>query len=439
MTDLIISKQSYKKTIETLKNGNLDDKGSFFAIFSTEYDNFGNVKHDFFDIISFAINNGYEYVNTIVYPTKNIQMVSFNDNVRYVIWLCKNHKTMKFNKDAIREKHIWKDVEWGKRTKNYNPKGKDPGNVWIPTEDDGNAHITKHKLLSDNDVIEKIIKMIGVSSYDYYEGELYTSVINTVRHFDKPNKRKLFRKVIFGTSENMSMIDNNSIQTVITSPPYWNLKDYFKSGQIGQESYETYLARMKAVWKECYKKLNNLGSLWININIRVHNRKVILIPYDIIRICKELGYYYKGIIIWHKSSGIPTNDKNIVDRHEYVLIFSKKKDFVTDKKVMSTFCDYINDDINGLAFWNINRKAGSVGKKYIHPAIYPNLLVERIVLASSNENDIILDPFLGSGTSLIASTNTNRSFIGFEYNEGFKDLMDSRFRNELNTYDVIYI
>ncbi len=308
-------------------------------------------------------------------------------------------------------------------------------NVWIPTLDDGNANITEHILLSDEDVVKRIIAMSDCGeNYIVYEEALSScNVSQSSFQVIPPNEKKnLCGTVVFDSSERMDKICNDSVSVVITSPPYWNLKDYFKKGQIGQEPYEEYLKRMHSVWKECYTKLKDSGSLWININIRVHNKEVILIPKDFVTICKKLGFYYKGIFIWHKSSGIPTGNKNIVDRHEYVLIFSKSENFDLDKSIQNSFVDYKNENISGNAFWNINRKAGSIGKKYIHPAIYPNELVKRIILLTTKEGDVVVDPFLGSGTSLISSLECNRSFIGYEYNEGFKELMESRFNKELN-------
>jgi DNA modification methylase len=343
---------------------------------------------------------------------------------------------MKFNKDHIREKHIWKDVEWGKRAKNYNPKGKDPGNVWIPTKDDGHANITEHILLSDREVIDRITAMTECGTdYELLTDnnvciqQKNTSVYSRAEQAELPD---CTGRVVFGTSEEMSKIKDGTVSVAVTSPPYWNLKDYFKAGQIGQESYEDYIFRMGKVWKQCYDKLKKDGVLWVNINIRSQNGKVILIPYDIVKQCQKIGFIYKGILIWHKSSGIPTGEKNIVDRHEYVLIFAKDKKSSLNMEVYHNIKDYKNDDINGGAFWNINRKAGSVGKKYIHPAIYPTELVSRIVRINSQPGDLITDPFLGSGTSLIASLQSHRNFIGYEYNEGFKELMESRFSAELD-------
>lgn len=442
MPQTIITLLPFAQTITILqdKSATLQDNGTFFAVCSTEYDECGNVVHDFLDVISEATALGYSYVNTIVYPTKNVQSVAMRDNVRYVVWLCKNHSLMTLNKDAIREKHIWKDVEWGKREKNYNPKGKDPGNVWIPTEDDGKANITDHILLSDQEVIDRLIALANCgSNYELYSENLSTTEYAQSPVFTSDTATKLDCKgqVFFKSSENMCDIADGSASVVVTSPPYWNLKDYFKQGQIGQESYGVYLHRMKTVWAECYKKLAPQGSLWININIRVQAGKVISIPHDFVKICKEIGFYYKGIIIWHKSSGIPTSDKNIVDRHEYVLIFTKSIDFAVNSLVQASFCDYKNPDMNGGAFWNINRKAGSVGKKYIHPAIYPNELVNRIVNLATRQGDLVIDPFLGSGTSLISALQSNRNFVGYEYNEGFRELMQSRFDKELGEDAII--
>lgn len=440
-----ISKTNIEDTISLLKRyfSSLAENGCFFALVSNEYDDNGNVIYDFFDVIEQGISIGYKYINTIVYPSAINCKSHIKDNVNYIVWLCKNPKEMIFNKDFIREKHIWKDVEWGKRAKNYNPKGKDPGNVWIPTIDDGKANIIEHILLSDDDIIKKLLAMTCCGEdYQIFDNAViknsYTEYIPT--RIDTSTSSLLSSPcVVFGTSENMKAIHSNSVSLVVTSPPYWNLKDYFKEGQIGQESYETYLHRMKKVWQQCFDKLTYNGTMWVNINTRVQDGKTILIPKDFIRICKELGFYYKGVVIWHKSSGIPTHDKNIVDRHEYVLVFTKSESTQINLLKFDSFNDYKNDEINGKAFWNINRKAGSVGKKFIHPAIYPNELVERIVLCSTVQGELVLDPFLGSGTSLIATANLSRKFIGYEFNEGFKELMESRYEKELNKgINVVY-
>lgn len=368
----VITNTGFDKTVSLLKEKYdlLAQDGCFFAIFRTEYDRDTNVAHDFLELIHEADGIGYDYVTTIVYPSSESQKAAFVDNVKYVVWLAKQHKSMKFNKDAIREKHIWKDVEWGKRAKNYNPKGKDPGNVWIPTVDDGHAHITEHILLGDRGVIDRLIAMSDCGDDFELISEPDACLVAEEKERCNGSVQTADKRdavVIFKSSEDMSEIPAGSVKTIVTSPPYWNLKDYFKKGQIGQEDYATYLLRMEKVWSEFYERLRPDGSLWVNINIRMHGGKLIPIPYDFVRMCRRLGYSYKGILIWHKSSGIPTGEKNIVDRHEYVLVFSKSADFCVNFEAFGQIGDYKNDEINGKAFWNINRKAGSVGKKYIHP------------------------------------------------------------------------
>lgn len=408
---------------------------SLFIIVDNEYDSAGNVSRSFLDVIDLCCSMGLTYVNTIVFP--GISATYRADNVRYIVWLCRDPGQMCFNKDAIREKHIWKDVEWGHRAKNYNPAGKDPGNVWIPTLDDGHGHITRHILLSETDVIHRLESMVGNGNLRHIcvpgnpsQSHRTIGITDAVIPPEPRLEEMHIAKVIWGTAENMDCIASDSVKTVVTSPPYWNLKDYFKKGQIGQEDYPGYLRRMARVWSECYRILRSDGTMWININIRRVDGKPCLMPLDFIRQCTDLGFRLKGILIWHKSSGIPTNSRNIVDRHEYVLTFAKSPAGSIDIDTLRKYADYRNPDINGGFFWNINRKAGSVGKKYIHPAIFPTTLVDRVVQLSSAPGDLVVDPFLGSGTSLISAANLGRDFIGYEYNEGFRPLMESRFKSD---------
>jgi DNA modification methylase len=452
----IIIRNTVSDAIQSLENyqNSIIESGNVFAIVKTEYNAMFDVQNDFFDVIEFGDKLGLSYVNTIVVPVKEKTTAELPDNVLYIVWFAKNRQKQFFNKDPMRESHIWKNVEWGRREKNYNPKGKDPGNVWIPTKDDRKGNITEHILMNMPTIINRLF---NCSHQDKYQTLFISNNLDDEKCCNKniqfiysqskyeykakcreslvaepsfPYSKELFAKVIWGTSEDMMEIHNETVDLVVTSPPYWDLKDYFKEGQIGQESYPEYLARMYKVWNECFLKLSNTGSLWININIRVKNNKPILLPKDFIKQCKKIGFHYKGILIWHKSSGIPTHDKNIVDRHEYVLAFSKSEHLNINNKVQS-FSDYKNQNINGGLFWNINRKAGSVGKHYIHPAIYPNDLVSRIVESCTEKNQIILDPFLGSGTTLIASILSDRSCYGYEYNESFRDLIYNRIQTDI--------
>lgn len=458
MYKTIIIKNSIDVCIDKITSNinELNKDGSLFCIIRTEYEN-GLVKKDFMDLIDYAISLKLNYINTIVIPDDTNKL----DNVLYCVWFTKDKKNYYFDKDFIREKSIWKDVEWGKRQKNYNSKGKDPGNVWIPTEDDGKANITNHILLSTKEIFDRLLSttlidddkylLINDKEIDYYYKNFDNNItvinhdyedISFGKYINSSDSNDYSGKVVFGTSENMKKIDDGTVDMIVTSPPYWDLKDYYKENQIGQESYEIYSNRMYLVWEQCFKKLKDTGSIWININIRTRNGNPILLPKLFINQCNKIGFKYRGISIWHKSSGIPTNARNLSDHHEYVLIFTKSNNSKIDINKFYQYTDYKNDKISHKLFWNINRKAGSVGKNTIHPAIFPTELINRINIVSTNKGDLVVDPFLGSGTSLIASINNERCFIGYEYNEGFKDLMNNRFESEINNYRkdaILYI
>ena len=149
-----VSKKRLKK-LAVLVDEKLDASGTVW-IFSEVQKKTNSISPVFFEICNFF---SYLYLKNIILkycPEKNKTSFFFNDHVEHILFFSKSKKFF-LNKDPIREKHIWKDVEWGKRKKNYNPKGKDPGNVWIRTEDDGKANITKHIPLGDSEALERVI------------------------------------------------------------------------------------------------------------------------------------------------------------------------------------------------------------------------------------------------------------------------------------------
>lgn len=427
----------------------LRESGSLFMCCENQYGGDGFLKVSHLDLIEDVLSlELVDYVNTIVFPKKTEKNI-VSDNLTYVLWLVKDVSKMFFNKDAIRERHIWKNVEWGKRKKNYNPKGKDPGNFWLPTDDNGMGVITSHNILDYSEVVKRCVDSTSADGDDVLiEGPLSfkkgiknrkIKAVKTSMPKKTPrasavmsgfNNPSLSRsQVVFSSSESLDRVEESGVDLIITSPPYWDLKNYFKEGQIGQEDYSSYLKRMGRVWRESYRVLADAGSLWININNRTKNKKPILIAQDIIKSGRKAGFFLKDIFIWHKSSAIPTHKNNLVDRYEYFLWFSKTKTPYYNKSLFNEINDYKNPSLKGGFSWNINRMAGSVGKDFVHPAVYPLKLIERIILLCSKPGSVVLDPFLGSGTTLIASLKNNRLSIGYEFNEGFYNLIVHRLKN----------
>ncbi|NWJ21059.1 site-specific DNA-methyltransferase [Marine Group I thaumarchaeote] len=235
-------------------------------------------------------------------------------------------------------------------------------------------------------------------------------------------------KVHFKSSEKMKEVKKESVQCVVTSPPYWDLKNYNVDGQIGyKESYEEYHSRLEIVWNECFRVLKKDGSFWINVHSKKHNSETYLIPLDIIRSLNKIGFFLKDILIWHKSSGIPSGEKRFGQHFEYILFFVKdKNNFKFRKESLDSIIDYKIENLTSIGdVWNIKKKAGNIGKDVPHPAIFPVEMIRRIIKVSTDKIDVVLDPFLGSGTTTLAAIELHRSSVGYELNEkDYKPLIE---------------
>ena len=436
-----------EKKIETLIkliDNNLSKEGSLWLT----CDNFLDVKYNNF--IPFRLQklfskNLFFLKNIICWVSESSNNQSLNNYFKLILFFTKDQKKFLFNKDLVREKHIWKDVEWGKRKFRYNEKGKDPGNVWLPTEDDGKAKITKHCILNTKEKNDRIFNLSTSSktksllfTYEKYfhknltdiviykKNELIKNRLKVNQSFtDKDLENKNFcHKIFFKNSLNISGLKKNSVKLIITSPPYWNLKNYNNAKQIGKgDSYENYLENLNIVWKKCIDVLSDSGSIWININTRNIKSKFYNIPSDIVDSLNELNLIHFETVIWHKSSGIPVNERNLSDRFEYILGF--KKD---DSKNINVYeqidSDYLfSENKNNLNVWNMNRASGSIAKGVPHPAMYPIELPRRIIRRFSKVSDIILDPFLGSGSTIVAAILENRNSCGYELNKDYKKII----------------
>ena len=213
------------------------DSASIFFICKNVYDENNIITKSCLDYTEQIISCGFNYVNTIILP-ENLTNDNKNENIQYLLWFVKSHEKMLFIKDNIREKHIWKDVEWGKRKKNYNPKGKDPGNVWLPTEDNGKGKITKHIILKNIEIIERCVIstsklgdsiLICSSSPPQKSKILSLRKVNFNKLVSQKNKQqqksisipascdKKKSRIIFDSAENMSVIKDGEVNLMITS------------------------------------------------------------------------------------------------------------------------------------------------------------------------------------------------------------------------------
>ena len=243
----------------------------------------------------------------------------------------------------------------------------------------------------------------------------------------------------------MTEIIDESIRLIITSPPYFNAKDYKTKKQIGLSSktYKNYIDSMIPIWKECFRILKPNGKLCINSPILPmdknsmnthHNRDFLNINNDIENsIFKETKFFRYGLIIWNKghtdqlmmgSYPYPPNFYQL-NTIEFINIFVKdgKPEKINQKIKEKSKIDKVEwrEYINSI--WSFLPE-----KKRDHPAPFPLELPKRLIKLHSFTDDIIVDPFMGSGTTGIAAIQSNRKYIGYEINKDYIKLFKKRLK-----------
>ncbi len=269
---------------------------------------------------------------------------------------------------------------------------------------------------------------------------------------------KTSHKIIFGDSRQMLNVPDNSVQLIITSPPYWQLKDYGTDFQIGyNDSYEEYINNLNLVWKESYRVLDKGCRLCINIgdqfarSVYYGRYKVLPIRTEIIKFCESIGFDYMGAIIWQKKTttnttggaslmgSYPTPRNGIVSiDYEFILIFKKlgtpkRPDKETKEKSRMTKEEW-KTYFSG--HWNF-----SGAKQDGHIAVFPEELPKRLIKMFAFVGDTVLDPFLGSGTTSLAAKNLGRNSIGYEINREFLPFIKKKLnidQDQLHRYEILY-
>ena len=253
----------------------------------------------------------------------------------------------------------------------------------------------------------------------------------------------------------LRQIPSESIDMCITSPPYWGLRDYNIDSNLGVEiDPKDYINNLCNVFDEVYRVLKKEGTLWVNIsdsyfrnggkskgknpNAKVGNTKngiqkgnckvpygykeksLALIPQRFAIEMSERGWIVRNEIIWHKPNAMPQPVKDrFVNDYESVFLFSKQKKYKFNTQ---------KENITGVerikrTTWFIYTKPN---KTISHIAPFPKQLVEPCILSGSNEEDIVMDVFMGSGTTGVVAKELNRNYIGIELNKEYIEMANQR-------------
>ena len=263
----------------------------------------------------------------------------------------------------------------------------------------------------------------------FYSARLYDDQPQSeeTQAVENPVPSVLLDTVINGSSEQMTGLPDNSVHLMVTSPPYNVGKDYDEDLTLPE-----YLAFLGRVWAETYRVLVPGGRACINV-ANLGRKPYIPLHTFIARDMIELGFLMRGEIIWDKGASASAStawgswqsatNPTLRDVHEYILIFSKgsyrrgrpedRKDTITKEQ----FLEFTK------SIWNFPAESA---RKIGHPAPFPLELPYRLIQLYTFENEVVLDPFMGSGQTALAALKSSRHFVGYELNSEYQNLAKKR-------------
>ena len=269
---------------------------------------------------------------------------------------------------------------------------------------------------------------INHDSSKFYNSKLYTE-LGDKKVLDKNENDfpdKLENTFILGYAKNMKELPDNSVHLMITSPPYNVSKEYDED-----LSLKEYLQLLENSFRETYRVLVNGGRACINV-ANLGRKPYIPLSDYISKIMLEIGFNMRGEIIWNKAaSASPSTawgswqsaaNPILRDVHEYILVFSKG-DYKREKgeKQNSISKEQFMEWTKSI--WTMNAESA---RRIGHPAPFPEELPNRLIQLYSFKGDIILDPFMGSGTTAVSALKTDRKFVGYDISKEYIDLAKKR-------------
>lgn len=269
----------------------------------------------------------------------------------------------------------------------------------------------------------------GHDSSTFYSKRLYEEqrLAGPVKYMEDPIPEDKLNTIVLASSETMTELPDSSVHLMVTSPPYNVGKDYDEN--LSLDEYLTFLCR---VWTETYRVLVPGGRACINV-ANLGRKPYIPLHLFIARDMVNLGFLMRGEIIWDKAASASSStawgswqsasNPTLRDTHEYILVFSKgnfrreKIDGREDTITKEQFLEYTK------SVWAFTAESA---KKIGHPAPFPVELPYRCIQLYTYSNEVVLDPFMGSGQTALAALKAGRNFVGYELNDKYVKLARKR-------------
>ncbi len=254
--------------------------------------------------------------------------------------------------------------------------------------------------------------------------------------------------------EALKLLPDESIQTVLTSPPYWSLRDYEIEDQIGRDdSLEAYVDSIVSAFEQVRRVLRGDGTVWLNVGdsytsgnrrYRAPDRKnraramhvrpptpgglkpkdLIGVPWRLAFALQEAGWWLRSEVIWYKPNAHPESVRDRPTKaHETVFLLSKRKDYYYGNGIVTGPRDRRLRTVWEIPTEPVKRRNGRADG---HPAMMPISLARRCLAITSGQCGVVLDPYAGSGTTLLAARELGRRWVGVEIRPGFVDLIERR-------------
>lgn len=275
-------------------------------------------------------------------------------------------------------------------------------------------------------------------STEFYNKKLYSKINlpkTKIEYLENPIPKKYNNRIFCKTSERMKELPDCSVHLMVTSPPYNVGKDYDDN-----LSLEEYMGLLKRVFQETFRVLVPGGRVAINI-ANVGRKPYISLNSGIIRVMHDIGFVMRGEIIWDKGASAggscawgswkSASNPTLRDTHEYIMVFSKdtlqRKNSVKKKNTITRdeFLEFTK------SIWKFNTESA---KKVKHPAPFPVELPRRIIQLYTFKGDVVLDPFMGSGSTAIAALISNRKFVGYDISKKYCKVARERIKKEADKF-----